>query len=80
MAERERQVLALYYYEELTMKEAGVILGLGESRVFADPLHGSDPPARPSWRADQPTPWPRGRKGGLAERNEGLERKLSFLS
>jgi len=33
LPERERQVLALYYYEELTMKEAGIILGLGESRV-----------------------------------------------
>lgn len=33
LSERERQVLALYYYEELTMKEAGLILGLGESRV-----------------------------------------------
>jgi RNA polymerase sigma factor for flagellar operon FliA len=26
-------VLALYYYEELTMKEVGAILGIGESRV-----------------------------------------------
>ena len=34
LPERERQVLALYYYEELTMKEAGLILGLGESRVW----------------------------------------------
>lgn len=33
LPERERQVLSLYYYEELTMKEAGLILGLGESRV-----------------------------------------------
>ena len=33
LPERERQVLALYYYEELTMKEAEIILGLGESRV-----------------------------------------------
>jgi RNA polymerase sigma factor FliA len=33
LPERERRVLALYYYEELTMKEAGTILGLGESRV-----------------------------------------------
>jgi len=30
---RERQLLALYYYEELTMKEAGVVLGIGEARV-----------------------------------------------
>ncbi|ABF40639.1 RNA polymerase, sigma 28 subunit, SigD/FliA/WhiG [Candidatus Koribacter versatilis Ellin345] len=30
---RERQVLALYYFEELTMKEVGDVLGVGESRV-----------------------------------------------
>lgn len=31
--EKERQVLGLYYLEELTMKEVGVILGIVESRV-----------------------------------------------
>jgi RNA polymerase sigma factor for flagellar operon FliA len=30
---REQQVLALYYQEELTMKETGEVLGVGESRV-----------------------------------------------
>jgi len=30
---KERQVLALYYFEELTMKEVGAVLGVGESRV-----------------------------------------------
>jgi len=30
---RERQVLSLYYFEELTMKEVGVVLGVGEARV-----------------------------------------------
>jgi RNA polymerase sigma factor FliA len=30
---REQQVLALYYQEELTMKEVGAVLGVGESRV-----------------------------------------------
>lgn len=30
---RERQVLALYYFEELTMKEVGAVLGVGEARV-----------------------------------------------
>jgi len=30
---REQQVLALYYQEELTMKETGAVLGVGESRV-----------------------------------------------
>ena len=30
---RERQVLSLYYFEELTMKEVGAVLGIGEARV-----------------------------------------------
>ncbi len=33
LRERERQVVALYYVEELTMKETGAVLGLTESRV-----------------------------------------------
>ncbi len=33
LPEKEQSVLALYYYEELTMKEVGVTLGIGESRV-----------------------------------------------
>src|SRR5271168_1070021 len=33
LPERERQVLALYHFEELTMKEVGAALGIGESRV-----------------------------------------------
>ena len=33
LPERERQVLALYYQEELTMQEVGSILGITESRV-----------------------------------------------
>jgi len=33
LPEKERQVLALYYYEELTMKEVGEVMGVGESRV-----------------------------------------------
>ena len=33
LPERERRVLALYYFEELTMKEVGEVLGVGESRV-----------------------------------------------
>jgi len=33
LPEKERQVLALYYFEELTMKEIGAVLGVGESRV-----------------------------------------------
>src|SRR5262249_28261831 len=31
--DKERKVLGLYYLEELTMKEVGVVLDIGESRV-----------------------------------------------
>lgn len=33
LPDRERQVLSLYYFEELTMKEIGSQMGVGESRV-----------------------------------------------
>jgi len=33
LPEKERMVLSLYYYEELTMKEIGSLLGVNESRV-----------------------------------------------
>lgn len=33
LSEKEQQMLALYYYEELTMKEIGAVLGITESRV-----------------------------------------------
>ncbi len=33
LPEKEQRVLALYYYEELTKKEVGAALGIGESRV-----------------------------------------------
>lgn len=33
LPEKERQVLSLYYFEELTMREVGMALGVGESRV-----------------------------------------------
>ena len=33
LSERERQVVAFYYVEELTMKEIGAVLGVTESRV-----------------------------------------------
>jgi len=33
LAERERMVMTLYYYEETTMKEIGLILGVAECRV-----------------------------------------------
>jgi RNA polymerase sigma factor for flagellar operon FliA len=33
LPKQQSQVLALYYYEELTMKEVGAVLGVGEARV-----------------------------------------------
>ena len=33
LPERERMALSLYYYEEFTMKEIGMLLGVNESRV-----------------------------------------------
>jgi len=33
LPERERMVMTLYYYEEITFKEIGKILGISESRV-----------------------------------------------
>jgi len=33
LPEKERLVVALYYYEELTLKEVGAVLGVSESRV-----------------------------------------------
>lgn len=33
LPQRERSVLALYYFEELTMKEVGRVMGVDESRV-----------------------------------------------
>jgi RNA polymerase sigma factor for flagellar operon FliA len=33
LEEQEQQVLSLYYHEELTMKEVGQVIGVGESRI-----------------------------------------------
>ena len=33
LGEKERQVVALYYYEELTQKEIAEVLGVSEGRV-----------------------------------------------
>jgi RNA polymerase sigma factor for flagellar operon FliA len=33
LPERERQILTLYYQEELTLAEIGAVIGVGESRV-----------------------------------------------
>jgi RNA polymerase sigma factor for flagellar operon FliA len=33
LPERERLILALYYYEELTLSDIGQVIGLSESRI-----------------------------------------------
>lgn len=38
LPEREKLVVALYYYEELTLKEIGRVLGISESRISQ--IHG----------------------------------------
>ena len=43
LPERERLVMTLYYYEETTMKEIGLILGVVESRISQ--IHASAVPA-----------------------------------
>lgn len=67
--DKERQVLGLYYLEELTMKEVGLILDIGESRVsqihtaalirLRSQLQGrlgpqSDPSANPATPPEEP--------------------------
>lgn len=39
LSEKEKQIISLYYYEELTLKEIGEVLGLTESRICQ--LHSS---------------------------------------
>ena len=58
LPEKERMVLTLYYYEELTMKEIGLTLGVVESRVsqihsaavvrLRASLHGIQKPQKPT--------------------------------
>jgi len=38
LPEREMQVISLYYYEGLTLKEIGKVLGVTESRISQ--IHG----------------------------------------
>lgn len=70
LAEREQQVLSLYYYDELTMKEVGTVLGVTESRVcqihsaavvrlrarMSELLGEPDLPAQPSGKGPGETP------------------------
>ena len=51
LPENERQVLTLYYYEELTMQEVGEVLEVGESRVSQ--IHSSALARIRAWAAQQ---------------------------
>jgi len=33
LKEKERKIISLYYFDELTFKEIGMVLGISESRV-----------------------------------------------
>ena len=72
LPEKERQVLALYYYEELTMKEVGIILGVGESRVSQ--IHSMAVirlrPGSPNWAMATDTRAPKLLAGLRAEHDE----------
>ena len=57
-AEREKLVVALYYYENLTLREIGEVLGVTESRVSAS--HQGCPAAQSRLQA---SPWRRGLTG-----------------
>lgn len=62
LPEREKQVMALYYDEELNLREIGEVLGVSESRVCQ--LHGQSVArlrARLFGTADQPSSPRRGR-------------------
>ena len=52
LPEKERQVLTLYYYEELTMKEVGEVLSVGESRISQ--IHSSALERLRGWTAQTP--------------------------
>ena len=60
LPEKEQRVLALYYYEELTMKEVGAALGIGESRV-SDSLPGDGTSRRLNFLNVSPEPRVRAR-------------------
>jgi RNA polymerase sigma factor for flagellar operon FliA len=77
LPEKERMVLTLYYYEELTMKEIGLTLGVVESRISQihssalGRLRGVMGPAKAAGRSREMDRMP------LPEKNLG--RSLKFL-
>jgi RNA polymerase sigma factor for flagellar operon FliA len=68
LPERERIVMTLYYYEEMTMKEIGLALGVVESRVSQ--IHSAAViRLRTALRDLAGTPGPGVRKGASAQRS-----------
>jgi RNA polymerase sigma factor FliA len=54
LEDKEKQVLGLYYLEELTMKEVGILLDVGESRVSQ--IHSAALLRLRSWLTDRLRP------------------------
>ncbi len=68
LPEKERMVLTLYYYEELTMKEIGLTLGVVESRVSQ--IHSAAViRLRTALAALRPKGSVEGKRGGVAARS-----------
>ena len=59
LSDREREVLALYYYDELTMKEIGIVLGVGEARVSQ--MHSAAVRKVRTYMEERETPLSKGR-------------------
>ena len=53
LPKREKIVIALYYYENLTLREIGEVLGVTESRVSPAPHQGDPAPQGPAARRDR---------------------------
>jgi RNA polymerase sigma factor FliA len=70
LPERERLALTLYYYEELTMKEVGEVLAVGESRVSQ--LHSSALVRLRQFLAGEPDGHTAGRGAGETPARAGL--------
>jgi RNA polymerase sigma factor FliA len=73
LPERERLAMSLYYYEELTMKEIGLIMGVVESRVSQ--LHASAVLRLRSKLADLA-----GRRSGRQKPAAGLNQRVPLPS
>ncbi|HUD24000.1 MAG TPA: FliA/WhiG family RNA polymerase sigma factor [Acidobacteriaceae bacterium] len=71
LPEKERMVLTLYYYEELTMKEIGLTLGVVESRISQ--IHSSAVVRLRSVMAGLRTDYKAGTKCAAAKKKQATE-------